>query len=131
MRRIIYTFFTGLACCLSAGVAGAEGPALSANDLPVESLAQRTGRIGAGWFRPRGSSQQGVRQYRSYSVVPGEIAEEVQTMPQSSAATRVLSAPPPQPGARSSQGVTSGRSSSRSKPSYLRADSKARGNFSR
>lgn len=121
MRRIILSLIAGAACCLPADFSLAQAPVLSADDLPVESLAQRP-RV-----MRRGPSQPTVRRYRSYAVVPGNVTESAtpSTAPVDALAPSVPPAPPP----RSSYQPP--RSSGGSKPSYMRADSKARGQFGR
>ena len=121
MRRILFFLIAGVACCLPTDTSRAQAPVFSADDLPVESLAQRSRVL------RRGPSQPTVRRYRSYAVVPGGVTESVTTSPASvdALAPSVPPAPPP----RSSYQPP--RSSGGSKPSYMRADSKARGQFGR
>lgn len=130
MRRILFPVVAGLAACLPPSFSAAQAPVvLSADDLPAESLAQR-GRI----YR-RGSAP--VRQYRSYAIVPGGVSESVQS---ASAPPPIMGAPVPgpapaavaSPAPRSSPAPSMGSGSSRGgKPSFMRSDSKARGQFGR
>lgn len=123
MRRTIASLVAGLACCLPADFSVGQAPVLSADDLPVESLAQRQRT-----YR-RGTSQPTVRRYRSYAIVPGEVTESVTAgpVPIDPIAPSVA---PAAPAPRSSyQPPRSSRGSS--KPSYMRSDAKARGQFGR
>ena len=128
MRRILFPVVAGLAACLPPSFSAAQAPVvLSADDLPAESVAQR-GRI----YR-RGSAP--VRQYRSYAIVPGGVSESVQS---ASAPPPIMGAPAPapasvaSPGPRLSPAPSMGSGSSRGgKPSFMRSDSKARGQFGR
>ena len=121
MRRIVFSLIAGSACCLPADFSLAQAPVLSADDLPVESLAQRPRVL------RRGTSQPTVRRYRSYAIVPGSVTESVTTSPAPVEALAPSVSPAPAP--RSSYQPP--RSSGGSKPSYMRADSKARGQFGR
>lgn len=78
---------------------------------------------GPGIFRPRTTSrgQTVTRTYRSYSVTPETIAEPGTTA--SPGGADVISGPMTTPAA------SRPRTSTRSKPSYMRADSKASGRF--
>ena len=106
MRRILFPMVAGLACCLPIDWSHAQAPVPSADDLPAETLAPQR-RVSP----PSRTSPQTVRRYRSYAIVPGEVVEGVQ-------AESTAAAPAP-------------RSSGASKPSFMRADSKARGQFHR
>lgn len=120
MRRIILSLVAGAACCLPADFSLAQAPVLSADDLPTESVAQR----------PRGlrrGSQPTVRRYRSYAVVPGGVTESVTASP--TPAETIAPSVPVAPTPRSSYQPP--RSSGGSKPSFMRSDSKARGQFGR
>lgn len=121
MKRLIMVLVAGLACCLPVDYGVAQGPSLSADDLPAESLAQRQRII------RRGVSQPTVRRYRSYAVVPGGVTESVTPAPAAvdAIAPSVAPAAPPRATYQAPQ------SSRGSKPSYMRADSKARGQFGR
>lgn len=120
MRRTIVALVAGLACCLPTDFSVAQGPSLSADDLPVESLAQRR-------TIRRAPSQPTVRRYRSYAIVPGEVTESVTPAPVPADALAPSVAPAAPPRATSA----APRSTRTSKPSYMRADSKARGQFGR
>ena len=131
MRRILVPvsvpLMAGLAWFATPGFSAGQAPlvagqisaVLSADDLPVESVAQR-GRL----FR-RGSPQ--VRQYRSYAIVPGPVTASVEA---AAAPPPLIGLPVPAPQMRTSPSG-SPRSSGGGKPSYMRADSKARGQFGR
>ena len=121
MRRTIVAFVAGLACCLPTAFSVAQGPSLSADDLPVESLAQRQRVVRRGVPPPT------VRRYRSYAIVPGEVTESVTPAPVPADALAPSVAPAAPPRASS----PAPRSTRSSKPSYMRADSKARGQFGR
>lgn len=78
---------------------------------------------GPGIFRPRTTSrgQTVTRTYRSYSVAPETVVEP--GIPVSPGGAEVISGPMAAPAA------SRPRTSTRSKPSYMRADSKASGRF--
>lgn len=115
MRRILFPMVAGLACCLPIDRSHAQAPVLSADDLPAETLAQQR-RVSPPWR----TSPQTVRRYRSYAVVPGEVVEGAQAEAAAEMPLGPARAAAPAP-----------RSSGASKPSFMRADSKARGKFHR
>jgi hypothetical protein len=122
MRRIMVML---VGTTLVAPTMGGFGGFTLAADAPIESLAaaprvfSRTvpGRTVPGRTVP----SSGVRQYRSYSIEPG-IAAEATPAPLMEG---VGVAPPAVPT------YSAPRSSRPSKPSYMRADSKAKGQFGR
>lgn len=114
---------------MPAGVSVGQTAAGSAT-LPVQEV-QLLGRPRV-WSTPR-SSGQTVRRYRSYSIDPGGIAAEA-AAPPATGGVQTLSpgvptmAPPSRP---SFSGAPARPSTRGSKPSYMRSDSKARGQFGR
>lgn len=122
MRRIMVCVVGGAVVTFSG--MGAPAPAIGQSVVPaneVEFVASRPPRSRSAGSRPA------VRQYRSYSIAPGGdaiVAEAAPPaaagpafVPSSPAADGFQSAPPRRPGP--------------SKPSFMRADSKARGQFNR
>lgn len=93
-------------------VAGTPAPVVA--DAPVSAAVELVAA------RPRTT----VRRYRSYSVAPSPSAIPATTpAPSVESALGVPQAPP--------RAYQSSPSSSRSKPSYMRGDAKARGQFGR
>lgn len=122
MRRIL-TCVVGGAVVTFSGMT-TPPPAIgqsvvSPND--VELVVSRPPRSRSGVSRPA------VRQYRSYSIAPGD------TEVPESAAPAVGGGPvfTPAPPATDAFQPAAPRSSRSSKPSFMRADSKARGQFNR
>lgn len=108
MRRMFFSWIGMSLVAGSAGFVSADGGGMPAAPVVVQPTAQpRVGNSAA----PRRPT---VRRYRSYSIDPGVAG----------AAAGAVEAPPgvvrPAPGA--------GRPA---KPSYMRGDSKARGQFNR
>lgn len=118
MRRIM-VMLVGTALVVPA--MGGLGGFVLAADPPVESLAAAP-RVYSRTVPDRTVPRSGVRQYRSYSIEPG-IAAEAAPAP---VMEGVGFAPPPAPRTSSAP-----RTSRPSKPSYMRADSKANGRFGR
>lgn len=96
--------------------------ALVAGSL-IAGVAFESIAAGPGIFRPRNGSrgQTVTRTYRSYSVAPETVAEPGITAAPGGA--EVISGPMTAPA------TSRPRTSTRSKPSYMRADSKASGRF--
>jgi hypothetical protein len=119
MRRIMVMLVGTALVVPTMGVCG--GFALAA-DAPVEWIAAAP-RAPSRTVPSRTVPRSGVRQYRSYSIEPGIAAE--------SAPAPVMEglgvAPQPAP----ARTYSAPRSSRPSKPSYMRADSKAKGQFGR
>lgn len=111
MRRML-TSFVGLSLVAgAAAMAWAEGPVVPGGSaVPVQVVAG--GRL----LQPRvQAGRPAVRRYRSYSIDPGT--------------TGAVEGPDSGPVITEPRGTTRPSSSGRSKPSYMRADSKARGRF--
>ena len=89
----------------------------------VAGVAFESIAAGPGIFRPRNGSrgQTVTRTYRSYSVAPETLTEPGIAAPLGG--TEVIGRPMTAPA------TSSPRTSTRSKPSYMRADSKASGRF--
>lgn len=103
MRRTLFSLLGVSLVAGSAGLVAADVP----TPTPVQNVAQP--RL----FAPRGSSRPAVRRYRSYSIDPGaaSVPEAFEAAPSTVRQAPAASRP--------------------SKPSYMRADAKARGQFGR
>jgi len=119
MRRIMVMLVGTALVVPTMGVFG--GFALAA-DAPVEWITAAP-RAPSRTVPSRTVPRSGVRQYRSYSIEPG-IAVEAAPAP---VMEGLGVAPQPAP----VRTYSAPRSSGPSKPSYMRADSKARGQFGR
>lgn len=112
MRRTFFSLF-GLSLVVgTTGMATADAPPAAADSTVVQTVAQP--RL----FGPRTSGRPTVRRYRSYSIDPGVAGVPVPASPGVVDAAPSFARPAP----------SAPRSS---KPSYLRGDAKARGQFGR